>query len=307
MKPDRRTAFGAGVLSAAAFVLSAGNANAWCRSHTCEDEPGRRCEREGACIVEGHALFRRNSCTSYAIQESASQPHGIDAKDFNRVVREAFDRWLDADCGKGRRPSIDVLSLGAVQCDEVEYNTNNGNVSVFVFRDDWSHLDVNAYALTTVFFETTTGEIYDADVEINGTEQGLVISAPEDGVDLGSIVTHEVGHFLGLSHSEDPTAVMRPEYLPVRDNLRELRADDVQGICEIYPPDRKTESDQCAPRHGFAKNCRFEPLEASGGCAQAPGSSSVTGAALGGLLVALTAFFRRSRKRRELGRADRPR
>jgi hypothetical protein len=299
-----------------AVGLASTSASAFCRSRTCKDEGGYFCDREGSCIVEGHELFRSSSCTSYAIQEAGSAENGIDDAEFNEIVREAFDRWLTADCGGGERPSIDVRGLGSVACEDVDYNTNSGNVSVFVFRDDWSLLDTNAYALTTVFFETTTGEIYDADVELNATVPDLVTSDPAHGVDLGSILTHEVGHFLGLAHSEDPGAVMRPYYTPVIDNLRELREDDVAGICEIYPPGRKTSSERCAPRHGFARNCKFEPLEASGGgCTFTPSAfgarsgAAVAGASLGGLAGAalLGAGLVRFRRRRAPSRAARQR
>lgn len=283
-----------GALAALSAVFAAADAEAFCRSRTCKDKPGYFCERRGTCIVEGHELFRTSSCTSYAVQRAGSRAHGVNRREFDALVREAFDRWLEADCGAGRRPSIDVVSLGAVRCDEVSYNKDSGNVSVFVFRDDWGLLDADAYALTTVFFETTTGEIYDADVEINATVPNLVTSSPEDGVDLGSILTHEVGHFLGLAHSQDPDAVMRPNYTPMKDDLRRLRSDDVAGICDIYPPGRKTESNQCLPRHGFARDCRFEPLEAGGGCAQAPGRTRPGLFAFG---AAVAALWLRSRRR----------
>jgi hypothetical protein len=51
---------------------------------------------------------------------------------------------------------------------------------------------------------------------------------------LPSILTHEAGHFLGLAHSSDSSAVMFASY---HVNSTNLQPDDVNGICSIYPSD----------------------------------------------------------------------
>jgi len=53
-------------------------------------------------------------------------------------------------------------------------------------------------------------------------------------VDLRFVGAHEVGHWLGIGHSEDPGSLMRLKYtsdLPYEG----LNADDVEGICTLYP------------------------------------------------------------------------
>lgn len=304
-----RPTFTAGALLIGLSFATA-NAAAYCRSRTCRDdlETGSFCRREGACIAEGFELFRRSSCASYSVNEERPPALDLSPEDFDRLVNQAFDRWLTADCGGGRHPSLNVESFGIVSCDEASYNKDSGNVNVFVFRDDWSLFDVNAFALTIVSFEESTGEIYDVDVEINGTVPNLVIDDPSGGVDLSSILTHEVGHFLGLAHSEDvidavpsfeTLPIMRPYYRPYEDDLTRLRPDDIAGICAVYPPGRETESDSCFPRHGFASACRFEPLEARGGCGFAPAATR-SGALLGALASALLGMrLRTLRRRRE--------
>jgi hypothetical protein len=291
---------GTTALACAALLALASSAQAYCRARTCKNTSSYRCETEGICIVEGKELYRASSCTSYAVEQTGSTDHSIGAAEFDGLIEDAFERWLSADCGGGETPSLDVVSLGAVACDDKGYNTDSGNVSVFVFRNEWGLESRDAYALTTSYYEKTTGEIYDVDVEINATLPEFVIEDPSLGIDLPSILTHEVGHFLGLAHSTEPGAVMRENYTPGVDNLRILTDDDISGICAVYPPARKTSTDRCAPRHGFARNCVFEPLEASGGCAQTP---SPTGNAsilfLGGTLAVGLVRLRRLRRSRQ--------
>ena len=53
-------------------------------------------------------------------------------------------------------------------------------------------------------------------------------------IDLESVALHEVGHTLGLGHSDDPTAVMWPYYKGTRQALTD---DDLAGIAALYGGD----------------------------------------------------------------------
>ena len=94
--------------------------------------------------------------------------------------------------------------------------------------------------------------------------------------DLDFIITHEAGHFLGLSHSCRPDATMLATYTLGDTNLRTLRSDDVAGICEIYPPGGATEMCDPTPRHGFSADCGTDAQD-RGCCATAPGRSDTDG------------------------------
>src|SRR5262249_51371510 len=137
------------------------------------------------------------------------------------------------------RVSIDVRDLGPVSCDQVQYNPDQGNQHVIVFRDDvWPHNDAsNTLGLTTVTYDPDSGEIYDADMEINATVPlSTTDPVPAGGYDFESIITHEAGHFLGMAHSGDDRATMFAHYTPGSSTLRVLAADDVAGICSVYRP-----------------------------------------------------------------------
>jgi hypothetical protein len=260
----------AGVVTA---LLTAPTARAFCRTTTCDpNKPADHCQLDAnACVVTGKALGWRSSCVTVGVQRMGSPHNGFSYDDVAPLVAQAFGVWMQADCGSGT-PSIDVQMLGPIECGVSEYNSDVANANIVLFREDeWPYVGAaNAIGLTTTRFDTKNGDLWDADIELNGVGPGLSIGDPIQGDDLLSVLTHEAGHFLGLSHSNDPMATMRPVYDPTRDgaDFRSLAADDVAGICEVYPPARRAATDSCENRHGFSEQCGDDqpPANDSKGC-----------------------------------------
>jgi hypothetical protein len=57
------------------------------------------------------------------------------------------------------------------------------------------------------------------------------VNTDRDDVDLLTVAAHEIGHTLGLDHSDDPNALMYPSY---EGPHRSLGADDIAGIQDLY-------------------------------------------------------------------------
>jgi len=246
-----------GAVSLAA-LFSTTPAFAFCRTTTCDQS---ECEYDGlGCATVGLPLSWKSGCVSYSVQKNASPGRDVDYDTIHDIAERAFDRWIGVDCDGGS-PSLDTSDMSPVNCGEPEYNSNDPNANVIMFRDkDWPYEGANAtLALTTITFNYETGEIFDADIEVNSFKTPLTTSNSVVDFDLESIITHEAGHFLGLSHSHIPDATMFVEYERGDLSFRDLEKDDKDGICAAYPPDRDTPTDDCRPRHGFSPDCAPPP------------------------------------------------
>lgn len=174
--------------------------------------------------------------------------------------------------------------------------------------DCWDH-DAAAIATSTTTSNRFTGQIGDADIELNdsvASDGSRFIFTALDGppctdptqtgcvrMDIQNTVTHEAGHTMGLDHSADPGAAMYATAPPGEISKRVLGSDDVQAICDIYPKGAQTVTGSGA--------IALRPAGSSnGGCGC---SQAQTGP--GAALMALAAFLQKRRLTR--GRPRRPR
>jgi hypothetical protein len=225
----------------------------------------------------------------YDLSQAASRYVSNDQ--LSRAVTAAFAAWTGASCAGGGHPSIAVDDLGPVTCARASYDEQGGpNQSVVVFHDDvWpyeaedrkkSHRDLSpVIALTTVTFDVQSGEIFEADVELNSADYSIIpfeagrpppAPSAKAAFDLQAVLTHELGHFLGLAHSPLADAVMNASGdTEGGQPKRALSAEDTLGICSVYPPDGsrsvslivdpsgRVPAGSCdpTPHHGFRSDC----------------------------------------------------
>jgi hypothetical protein len=243
-------------------LAAAAHASAFVRSTTAPLHPD-----QGAC------LWWRPRSLTYVVNFSALTGQGCSGPDaVSALVQPAFQAWAAATRAGASSPCTDLAITfgGPSDATEVGYRQNGGNVNLVVYRHGscsdpkvvdpldpchatvgacatlrncWDHSDggfnANTLALTTTSFDVETGEILDADVELNGwsgswaTSNGITkatsgwyftcagpgsrscIDPPfwmpgstsppgQTGcnwIDVGNTVTHEAGHVIGLDHT----------------------------------------------------------------------------------------------------------
>lgn len=117
--------------------------------------------------------------------------------------------------------------------DRTAINATDGlNRLIWLGGQDWVH-DSATLALTSVTYIPGSGEITDADMELNNN-QVWKVGGQALAVDVESILTHEGGHFLGLDHSPNTAAIMYANYA-IGDVKTVLTPGDVNDVCTVYP------------------------------------------------------------------------
>jgi len=272
------------VLALGLVLLGAAEAHAYCRTRTCQltRDDNVPCPMDSltGCYTEGAAVFWGSNCLSYAIQRDGSIEQGITAEQMAPIVEEGFRAWSDVLCANAGSPPITALSQGSIACAATEFNCQvpEENSNIIVFRDDFVDRDTfraGVIALTTLTASIRTGQIFDADIEINSRDEEFVIGEPPPGSlarDLRGVLNHELGHLLGLSHSNARSALMNMDY---RGTLLPTD-DDIAGICAIRsgsssdPECDVVELPPDAGCVGLDKSCRppaaSPPEEEESGC-----------------------------------------
>jgi hypothetical protein len=239
-----------GAAVAAAVVSFAPPASAACRSTTCTGE----CARDAnGCKTQGHPLYWSSLCVGFSLQRDGSV--NIPWPTVERVVNDSFLAWTDLTCATGTATFM-FARLADVACNAAEYNEDGPNANLVVFRDNcWTYTtEANTLGKTTVTYDNDTGEILDADIELNHAFNEFTTGDVDVVYDLQSILTHEIGHLVGLDHTTDFYATMNPGYQQGTTDLRSLEQDDTDCVCAIYPPER-TGVCSTNPRGGLGDTC----------------------------------------------------
>jgi MYXO-CTERM domain-containing protein len=300
-------------ISLAALLWGASGA-AFCRTTTCDPtNPKLHCQidPDTRCLLTGVPVFWASSCITVNVQRDGAPHSHISLGDAEASVQRAFDSWLSADCN-GAAPSLQVVLGEPVSCDQSEYEQFHHNANIVMFREDvWPYEGgEDALGITRLRFDlgANVGELWDGDIEVNAVMEPLSVSDPESNqVDLDSLITHEVGHLFGLAHSLDADSTMIAGYVKGSIDLRSQSADDLAGICAIYPPGRATETDSCEPRHGFSELCSSEQpafvepeTTTKGSTSKGCGVSSGRPSAASAWLAVLVGALWQARRRRQL-------
>ncbi|KAG8635118.1 metalloendoproteinase 2-MMP [Manihot esculenta] len=141
-------------------------------------------------------------------------PNVPNSKDVRAAFAQAFVNWQI-----GSPFRFHEAAAGEIQDLHIGFYTGD--------HGDGSPFDGPGNVLAHSFYPSDGRTHYDA------TENWSTNPASNQ-VDVESVAVHEIGHLLGLAHSQDPKAVMYPtiQYGVIK---RVLSPDDVQGIQTLYP------------------------------------------------------------------------
>lgn len=265
------------------------------------------------CTVGKTCLVSPRWATREATYRVEAPPPGspLTHEALRDVARRAFARWAEVPC-------TDLV---------LREDEQSANV-VRVVLEAWKGRPGEA-ALTHVLFDSLRGDIRTATIDLNLVHHTFAPDSCTPGaLDLELVLTHEVGHFIGLAHPcefDDERTIMEAEGdtdhepCPVEScsalvssrggvpatvlwphvstcaelpPVRELGGDDVAGVCSIYP------------RNAAALPCVELPLQEAPYIENVPFGCSASGgpgawaALLVGLLGLSTLRLRRARSAR---------
>ena len=191
--------------------------------------------------VNGTNVFTRwtSMPIKYFITNRAAS--GVSAAEMQSAAAASFSSWSQV-------PSASLSASFAGFTNAEPVREDGATVIGFQPHDELER----TLGVTTFTLDRTTGELVEADIFLNSTFAWSVAPAGEPNkFDAQSILTHEIGHLIGLGHSLLGETVLRAEggrrviakravMFPIAYAVgttldRALQDDDVAGVSATYP------------------------------------------------------------------------
>jgi hypothetical protein len=279
-----------------AIVTSAHPAQAYCRSTACEPSLEDCTTDDKGCPRSGPPLSWKALPLPYRFH--AGGTNKLDMDKVREASRRAFDAWSNVTCS-GKRTSLRFEEGADIPGTQPLTGPAKAKVSFGIYfrDDDWPYDDgEESLALTNQTYGKTNGFIDYSSIEVNTTTRTYRLSDADQGIDFQAVLTHEVGHYIGLAHSSVDGSIMAPSYCQSSDRCngstdqaRALADDDIMAVCALYPPSGIAGVSYEAPP---SSSCTVS------GAAKVGGSEPISPALPIGSLAALCALVNaRARKR----------
>jgi len=151
----------------------------------------------------------------------------ISSAETEIIIQEAFDEWGNPGCSEfdaEQKPNGSGDPFG---------NSSNNLVG---FYSNWpGNLGSTTLAITAPSWTGFSCHIGNADMIINADTTNWIDGNPPtwNQADLRSVITHEVGHWIGFDHSNYDGSSMTA-YYSGNTAERTLTCNDTEGVCDLY-------------------------------------------------------------------------
>ncbi|MEE2903399.1 MAG: matrixin family metalloprotease [Myxococcota bacterium] len=200
---------------------------------------------------------------------------------LENAIAASLNSWSEPSCS-----SLDFEYIGEVSADRPLSEVSQ----VISISEDWQ-ADDSVVGLTTMTYTDKTGLIRYGKIELNEVDFVFIDALPDGACtfsrqyDLQSVLTHEIGHLIGLAHlsvedallreelGEDPATMSRAVDSCTID-FRTLEADDLEAACYVYPAGQNSRSCATLPlqQTPFATN---EPFSCQALGSNSPGEAFI--------------------------------
>ncbi|MBU1430683.1 matrixin family metalloprotease [Myxococcota bacterium] len=187
------------------------------------------------CLSAAHAFVPSGSIWDFTTGETIpfivnhTLSEDLEDEAALEMVLLSYDVWNRLTCA-----TIEWSYEG--RTDNFGWGEGDG-LNVVTWREsNWGDSSV-ALGITSLIWDSG-GSLQDTDIKFNGEHHQWSAFREGDNtvgrIDIASVGAHEVGHALGLDHSEVANATMWPTDLGGTMG-RSLSADDIEGACTLYP------------------------------------------------------------------------